>query len=437
MKIVERQVGDVVILDLHGKILIGEGDDALREAVTKLADSGKTKILLNLADVPYVDSAGLGEIVRTYTTVSRKGGKLKLLNLTKKIQDLLSITKLLTVFETLRFRGRGRPQLRLTAISWRAGPMRPARAPGDTPGHGPMTLPRALLVSLRPHQWIKNLVVLAALAFSKHLFEPDAFLRAAVAFVVFCALAGAAYLVNDLLDVEQDRQHPLKRQRPIASGALPARAARLAAAVLTASALAASAWLGRDFALVALGYFLLTLAYSLVLKHHVILDVLAIAIGFVLRAVAGALAIGVRFSDWLLVCTILLALFLALAKRRHELVSLEDASGHRRILREYSPYLLDQMIAVVTASCLTAYAFYTLAPETVEKYQTDRLSWTIPFVIYGIFRYLYLVHRKEKGGSPTEVLLADRPLLAAVALWAVVVIAIVYTAPGVPVPRGR
>lgn len=300
-----------------------------------------------------------------------------------------------------------------------------------------MTPLRALLVSLRPHQWIKNLVVLAALAFSKHLFDADAFVRAALAFGVFCALAGATYLVNDVLDADQDRQHPLKRHRPIASGALSAGAARAAAAVLIAAALAASAWLGRDFALAALAYLGLTLAYSLVLKHHVILDVLAISLGFVLRAVAGALAIEVRFSDWLLVCTILLALFLALAKRRHELVSLEDAAGHRRILREYSPYLLDQMIAVVTASCLTAYAFYTLAPDTVEKYRTDRLSWTIPFVIYGIFRYLYLVHRREQGGSPSDVLLTDRPLLVAVFLWAAVVVAIVYTAPGLPIPRGR
>ncbi|MFN8094963.1 MAG: decaprenyl-phosphate phosphoribosyltransferase [Vicinamibacteria bacterium] len=300
-----------------------------------------------------------------------------------------------------------------------------------------MTPLRALLVSLRPHQWIKNLVVLAALAFSKHLFDADAFVRAALAFGVFCALAGATYLVNDVLDADQDRQHPLKRHRPIASGALSAGAARAAAAVLIAAALAASAWLGRDFALAALAYLGLTLAYSLVLKHHVILDVLAISLGFVLRAVAGALAIEVRFSDWLLVCTILLALFLALAKRRHELVSLEDAAGHRRILKEYSPYLLDQMIAVVTASCLTAYAFYTLAPDTVEKYRTDRLAWTIPFVIYGIFRYLYLVHRREQGGSPSDVLLTDRPLLVAVFLWAAVVVAIVYTAPGLPIPRGR
>jgi 4-hydroxybenzoate polyprenyltransferase len=229
----------------------------------------------------------------------------------------------------------------------------------------------------------------------------------------------------------------LKRTRPIASGTLPVSVARTAAVLLLALGLAASAALGAGFLLCALGYLALNLAYSFGLKHVVILDVLAIAIGFVLRAVAGALAIQVVFSDWLLVCTILLALFLALAKRRHELVTLEDAASHRRILAEYSPYLLDQMIAVVTASCLTAYSFYTLAPETVEKYRTDRLALTIPFVIYGIFRYLYLVHRREQGGSPGDVLLTDRPLLAAVALWAVAVVLIVYAAPGVPVPRGQ
>jgi 4-hydroxybenzoate polyprenyltransferase len=301
-----------------------------------------------------------------------------------------------------------------------------------------MTLSRAVLVSLRPHQWTKNLVVLAALAFSKHLFDPDAVLRAGLAFVLFCGLSGAAYLVNDLADLEQDRLHPEKRLRPLASGALPLHVARLSAASLGAAGLAGALALGWGFASAALAYLLLNLAYSLWLKHTVILDVLAISLGFVLRAVAGALAIDVRFSDWLLVCTTLLALFLSLAKRRHELVSLnETASEHRRILAEYSPYLLDQMISVVTASCVTAYAFYTMAPETVEKYRTDRLALTIPFVLYGIFRYLYLVHRREQGGSPADLLLADRPLLVAVALWAVAVVVIVYTAPGLPVPRGR
>jgi 4-hydroxybenzoate polyprenyltransferase len=300
-----------------------------------------------------------------------------------------------------------------------------------------MSLPRALLVSLRPHQWTKNLVVLAALAFSKHLFDGDAVARAALAFVVFCALSGAAYLVNDIVDLERDRLHPMKRARPIASGALPVPTARAAAAFLLALGLPTAWGLGPGFFACALAYLALNLAYSFVLKDVVILDVLAIALGFVVRAVAGALAIQVVFSDWLLVCTILLALFLALAKRRHELATLEDAVGHRQALAEYSPYLLDQMIAVVTASCLTAYAFYTLAPETVEKYRTDRLALTIPFVIYGIFRYLYLVHRKEQGGSPSDVLLTDRPLLAAVALWAVAVVLIVYAAPGLPVPRGH
>jgi 4-hydroxybenzoate polyprenyltransferase len=300
-----------------------------------------------------------------------------------------------------------------------------------------MSLPRALLVSLRPHQWTKNLVVLAALAFSKHLFDQDAVARALSAFVIFCALSGATYLLNDLLDLELDRQHPLKRLRPLPSGVLPLRVARGACLVLALGGMAASLALGARFALAALVYLALSVGYSFVLKHVVILDVLAIAIGFVVRAVAGALAIEVVFSDWLLVCTILLALFLALSKRRHELVTLENATGHRRILAEYSPYLLDQMVSVVTASCLTAYAFYTLAPDTIEKYRTDRLSLTIPFVIYGIFRYLYLVHRREQGGSPSDLLLTDRPLLLAVALWAAAVVAIVYTAPGLPVPRGH
>jgi len=301
-----------------------------------------------------------------------------------------------------------------------------------------MTLPRALLVSLRPHQWTKNLVVLAALAFSKHLFEADAILRAGIAFVVFCALSGAVYLINDLSDLERDRLHPSKRLRPLASGALSVPAARLASGLLLLGGLGAATTLGPSFAVCSLAYVVLNFAYSFGLKNVPILDTLAISLGFVLRAVAGALAIDVHISSWLLVCTILLALFLSLTKRRHELVSLDEAAGeHRSILTEYTPYLLDQMISVVAASCLMAYAFYTMAPETLEKYQTERLALTIPFVLYGILRYLYLVHRHEGGGSPTDVLLTDRPLLVAVALWAVAVVVIIYGAPGAPVPRGQ
>jgi 4-hydroxybenzoate polyprenyltransferase len=293
----------------------------------------------------------------------------------------------------------------------------------------------ALIASLRPHQWSKNLLVFAALGFTKHLFEPAPLLRALLAFAVFCALSGVVYLVNDLADVERDRLHPRKRRRPIASGELGVPVARGAALGLGVASLAAAAALGLGFLAVASGYLALNLGYSLRLKAVVIVDVLSVSLGFVLRAIAGAVAIRAPISDWLLVCTILLALFLALAKRRHEITSLGgDAVSHRPILKEYSPYLLDQMISVVTASCLTAYTFYTLAPETRDKFQTDRLSWTIPFVLYGIFRYLYLVHQKDGGGSPSESLVTDRPLLVAVALWAAATMLILYTASGVPVP---
>jgi 4-hydroxybenzoate polyprenyltransferase len=297
---------------------------------------------------------------------------------------------------------------------------------------------RAVLVSLRPHQWTKNLLVFAALAFSKHLFELEAFLRTLLAFGIFCGLSGTVYLVNDLVDLPRDRLHPLKSLRPLASGSLSAGVGRTIAWILGLAGLSLSLVLGPVFASAAFLYLLLNLAYSFRLKKIVILDVLAISLGFVLRAVAGALAISVQFSDWLIVCTLLLALFLALSKRRHELTSLSDAaSDHRPILAEYSPYLLDQMISVVTASCLMAYAFYTMAPETLEKYRTDRLAWTIPFVLYGIFRYLYLVHQKDQGGSPTDLLLTDRPLLVDVGLWALSVVLIVYSAGGAPVPRIR
>jgi 4-hydroxybenzoate polyprenyltransferase len=297
---------------------------------------------------------------------------------------------------------------------------------------------RAVLVSLRPEQWTKNLLVFGALALSKHLFEPEPFARTVAAFLLLCGISGAVYLLNDVVDVDRDRLHPRKRLRPVASGALPIPTAIALSASFTAACLGGALALGIRFALCLASYFLLNVLYSFKLKNLVILDVLALSLGFPLRAVAGALAIAVEFSDWLLICTLLLALFLALAKRRHELVSLNDtAAQHRVTLTEYSPYLLDQMISVVTASCVTAYAFYTTAPETVEKFRTERLVWTLPFVLYGIFRYLYLVHQKEQGGSPTDVLLTDRPLLLDVALWAVTIVVIVYTAEGVPVPLGR
>jgi 4-hydroxybenzoate polyprenyltransferase len=290
--------------------------------------------------------------------------------------------------------------------------------------------------ALRPHQWTKNLLVFAAILFSKHLFEPEPFLRALLAFVAFCGLSGAVYLWNDVADIEQDRLHP-KKKRPIAAGQLSIRTATLGAIALVVGALALSFWLDGRLGLCASAYLGLNLGYSFGLKHVVILDVLALSLGFVLRALAGGFAIHAPVTEWLLVLTLLFALFLALAKRRHEITSLgEGASSHRAILAEYSPYLIDQMTSVVTASVVTAYTFYTLSPETVAKFGTARLSWTLPLVLYGIFRYLYLVHRKDLGDSPTDILLTDRPLLATVALWVGLVIAIVYTAQGAATPLG-
>jgi 4-hydroxybenzoate polyprenyltransferase len=297
------------------------------------------------------------------------------------------------------------------------------------PGYAPGSRSRAasLLLSLRPAQWTKNLLVFAALVGSVQLFVAQAVILSIEAFVIFCALSGAVYLLNDVADREADRQHPLKRSRPIASGELPVATAVASAVVLIAAALGWAFWLRAGFGTLAAAYLALQMMYSGPLKHVVIIDVLTIAVGFVLRAAAGAVVLSVTFSDWLLILTILLALFLALSKRRHELVLLADgATSHRPILQEYSPYLLDQMISVVTASTIVAYAIYTVSPETIAKFHTNKLGLTLPFPLYGIFRYLYLVHQKEGGGSPSEMLLNDRPLLVCVALWVVTVVVIIY-----------
>ena len=234
----------------------------------------------------------------------------------------------------------------------------------DTSGRRPLAL--SLILSLRPGQWTKNLIVFAGLVFSLKLFEPEAILTSIEAFVIFCALSGVVYLINDVMDRDSDRRHPTKSRRPIAAGDLPVSVAVAAAAVIGGLALTASFVLGWRFGAVAAGYVALQALYSGPLKHVVIIDVLSIAIGFVLRAIAGAVVLNVVISHWLFVCTILLALFMALAKRRHELVLLaDDATSHRPILGEYSAYLLDQMIAVVTASTLISYVIYTVSPETV------------------------------------------------------------------------
>jgi 4-hydroxybenzoate polyprenyltransferase len=284
----------------------------------------------------------------------------------------------------------------------------------------------ALFVSLRPRQWVKNLFVFAGVIFSQQLLTVRIW-PALAAFAIFCGLSGAVYLFNDVADAEKDRLHPSKRLRPIASGDLPFGAAIGAGVLLLAGCLAAAFRLGPAFGMVALFYGALLTAYSVWFKHVVILDVLTVAAGFVLRAVAGAVAVDAEISGWLLICTILIALFLALGKRRHEYRSLAGAAAaHRPILAEYSEGFLDQMISVVTASTVTTYALYTMWPETVAKFHTRLLPLTLPFVLYGIFRYLYLLYRRDLGGNPSDLLVTDRGLLLDALLWMVATLAIIY-----------
>jgi 4-hydroxybenzoate polyprenyltransferase len=288
-----------------------------------------------------------------------------------------------------------------------------------------------LILSMRPKQWTKNLVIFAALIFSKHLTNPDYLEKSVIAFFLFCMLSGSVYIINDILDIEKDRKHPRKCKRPLPSGKVSVSSALIFSLVLTVGTFILSfTILGRYFFLISLLYYLLIVLYSTFLKHIVIVDVISIALGFVLRAVAGVYAIRVYFSPWLLVCTLLLALFLAIAKRRNELTVFEgsaQAAGHRKVLSEYSIQLLDQMIAVVTASTVIAYSLYTFDKRTISTFNTDRLSLTIPFVIYGIYRYLYLIHKRGLGGSPEMVLLTDRGIIVNTILWILTVGLIIYS----------
>ena len=281
------------------------------------------------------------------------------------------------------------------------------------------------LKALRVKQWTKNSLLFLGLVFSLQFTHPDKVLTSLVAFGLFCLVSSGGYLINDVIDCEHDRQHPTKCNRPIACGAINRNAALAVAAVLLAVGLAGSFAVNLAFGAVALAYVAISVGYTVGLKHVVIIDVLSIAAGFVLRAVGGAAALAVPISPWLYVCTILGALFLGIAKRRHELVLLEDdARNHRGILEHYSPDLLDQMSTIVTASLVMAYSLYTFTAENLPKNQAMML--TIPFVLYGIFRYLYLVHRKNAGGTPEEVLLQDVPIMLDIVLWVTASAAILY-----------
>ncbi len=286
---------------------------------------------------------------------------------------------------------------------------------------------RPLVRSLRPMQWAKNLFVLAPLVFGRRLDEPAALTNALLALLAFCAASSAVYLFNDIRDREEDRRHPLKSTRPLAAGTLSVGVAAGALVLLAAGALAAALAVGGSLVPILAGYLALNLAYTLWLKHQVILDVMAISLGFVLRVLGGAAATAVEVSSWLMLCTIFLALFLAFSKRRHELTLLAGgAAEQRRVLDQYSPAFLDQMINVVTASSVVAYALYAVSPETEQKYHTKYLVYTVPLVLFGIFRYLYLIYQNPERRNPTEAILGDPPFLINLLLWGGAVVWIVY-----------
>jgi len=293
--------------------------------------------------------------------------------------------------------------------------------------HAPLFAVAGLGASLRPQQWVKNGFVFAALIFSRSITDWHRNARVTAGALLFCLISSAVYLFNDILDAPEDRNHPVKRLRPLASGKLGLGTAILAAIILAVLSLSGAWILDHTFFTILALYALINVLYSWVLKRVVLLDVFVIAAGFVLRVVSGGVIIHVEISPWLVVCATLLALFLALSKRRHELVVLgKEAGNHRLILSHYSPYFLDQLIGIVTASTVMSYALYTLSSDVQAKFPGKRLELTIPFVLFGIFRYLYLVHQNAEGGSPTRLFLTDTVLLSVVLFWAASVIFIIY-----------
>lgn len=288
-----------------------------------------------------------------------------------------------------------------------------------------------LFRAFRVHQWPKNLVVFAALVFAQQLTFPAQIMRSILAFVLFCAASSAVYLFNDLFDIEKDRSHPEKRSRPLASGALSVSTAITLMVALAVASLAVALFINLPFG-GALGlYIAINLLYTLALKNLLIIDVLTVAMGFVIRAVAGAIVLRVSFSNWLVVCALFLALFLSLGKRRRELeVAQDDPANHRAVLGQYSIPFLDTLIMIMGASTLIVYVIYTSSPEVIERLGTSKLYFTVPFVVYGLFRYLYLVEHRSAGGDPSKTLLEDAPLLATVLLWGLASVSIIYAGTG-------
>lgn len=283
--------------------------------------------------------------------------------------------------------------------------------------------------TMRPHQWTKNLVVFAGLVFSRNFFNGQLALKSIEAFVVFCLLSGLIYLVNDIADIERDRLHVRKKNRPLPSGRLQIPVAVVSAVVIAVLAFVMSWYVGLEFFIVAGVFIVLNTLYSFALKGVVLLDVLSISISFILRAIGGVQALRsldptIEISPWLLICTLFLALFLGFCKRRQELVTMDEAHEHRASLREYSPALLDQLVGITGGGSVIAYAIYTIWPDTVEKFGTANLVYTVPLVLLGVMRYLYLVYSKQMGGSPSDLLLQEKFILITVVAWIALVVAI-------------
>lgn len=286
---------------------------------------------------------------------------------------------------------------------------------------------RGLIVEMRPQEWTKNLLVFTGLIFSRSLGDPHNIWISFLGFWVFCCASSGIYLFNDLCDIREDREHPVKRNRPLASGVLSVNLARTVMLLLFAVAAFGALSLSYGFAAI-IGIYLITcLAYSFRLKDIVILDVILIASGFVLRAISGAVIIGVEVSEWLVLCTSMVALLVGFGKRRHELVLLEAAAaGHRRSLSDYSIEFLDSIMNICAGAAVLTYALYTRADETVQRVGSNAMLLTIPFVVYGVFRYLYLIHKKKAGGDPVQILFRDRPTLLNLLLWIVFAGLVIY-----------
>lgn len=288
--------------------------------------------------------------------------------------------------------------------------------------HGAFEIARGLMITLRPRQWTKNLILFAGILFSNNLLHWQLLRSSVLGFVIFCFLSGSVYILNDIIDIEKDKAHHKKSKRPIASGQVKVGQALMFFVLLLIGSLTASFYISFYFGLIGLGYVLLVVLYSFGLKNVVILDIMAISSGFVLRAAAGAVLVGVRISPWLILCTLLLSMFLALHKRRSELrVFAGGAVPSRRVLEEYTPELIEDMLHIVTSSTLMAYSLYTFTGS-----HSIYMMGTIPFVIYGIFRYQYIAHTRDMGESPELVLLSDKPLIVNILLWVASCILILY-----------